>query len=110
MERLSTETARKSLVGATLAFLPPMPKEAIISPALPFSSLPSILLLPRIPFPFWLLPICHYILDISTCLRIAHTGCRTSSRNSRIDDRPWFRLPYNGYLPSKDLTGSTLVH
>ena len=94
MERLSTETARKSLAAATLAFLPPVPKEAINSPALTFSSLPSILLLPRIPFLFWLLPICSYILDISTCLCIAHTGCRTSSRNSRIGDRPWFRLPY----------------
>jgi hypothetical protein len=56
MERLSTETARKSLAAATLAFLPHVPKEAINSPALPFSSLPSILLLPRIPFLSWLLP------------------------------------------------------
>jgi hypothetical protein len=57
MEKLSAETARKSLVAATLAFLPSVPKEAINSLALPFSSLPSILLLPRIPSLFWLLPI-----------------------------------------------------
>jgi hypothetical protein len=33
MERLSTETTRKSLVATTLAFLPPVPKEAIKSSA-----------------------------------------------------------------------------
>ena len=36
MERLSTETARKSLAAATLAFLPPVPKEAINSPRTSF--------------------------------------------------------------------------
>jgi hypothetical protein len=62
------ETARKSLVAATLEFLPPVPKEAIKSPALPFSSLPSILLLPSIPSLFWPLLFWSYSLDRSNFL------------------------------------------
>ena len=72
------------------------------------SLLPSILLHPCILFLFWLLPFWHYILDRSNCLCVAHTVCRTSSRNSRIGDRPWFRLLY--MVIFEDLTGSTLFH
>jgi hypothetical protein len=48
MERLSTETTQKSLVTAFLVFFPLVSIEAINSPALTFSLLPSILFL------FWL--------------------------------------------------------